>query len=80
MINTDVIEGTTPSPDSPEGIEFSKMNLKWGETLPKLMLAETDAQFDNILNEYKNYYEKAAKVFLPYMQKVYDENKKIFVK
>lgn len=45
-------EGLTPSVGTEEEVISLKIGRLWGETLPKLLLAKTDAEFDEIFNKY----------------------------
>ncbi|AOZ92529.1 extracellular solute-binding protein [Paenibacillus crassostreae] len=42
-----------PTGNSEEGIIASKLALQWGKTLPQLLMAESDAEFDTIWNEFQ---------------------------
>ena len=39
-------------PSSDEGIAEANIDILWGETLPKLILAKSDTEFDQLLNDY----------------------------
>ncbi|KKO55190.1 extracellular solute-binding protein [Paenibacillus sp. DMB20] len=66
-----------PQGNSEEGIINGKVLQEWGKALPKMILAKTDAEFDQIWNEYLAKRESLgfAKV-QEYRQKKYDENMK----
>ena len=56
--------GITLDPNSEEGIIQNKMNLKFGELLPKMIMAESDEEVDRLWAEYDRYakeinYQKA---------------------
>lgn len=44
-----------PVANTPEGIAYDKIELKWGEMLPKLMLAKSDEEFDTVFAEFVNF-------------------------
>lgn len=44
-----------PPGDSDLGAENSLIGNKWGQTLPQLILAKTDAEFDDLMNDYLTY-------------------------
>jgi ABC-type sugar transport system, periplasmic component len=65
---------TLPSTD--EGIIDKKICDKWGIALPKLILAKSDAEFDNIFNQFLSDRQAAGYDKLnAYWQKRYQENK-----
>ena len=43
---------TSLDPASDVGIAQANISLLWGETLPKLILAETEAEFDTLFNDF----------------------------
>ena len=45
-------EGLTPAVGTEEEVIALKVDRLWGETLPKLLLAKTDAEFDELFNKY----------------------------
>lgn len=52
----------------------NSLDIKWGETLPKLLLAKSDEEFDNIYNSfikerYANGYDKVLKALTKQMNK-----------
>lgn len=64
-------------PTSEEGIADAKNGRTWGKVLPKLLLSKSDAEFDEIWNDYiadrtKNKQDKID----AYRQKMYEENMK----
>lgn len=66
-----------PPSTSEEGVAGSKNARNWGKLLPKLLLAKSDADFDNMWNSYiedrnKNKQDKID----AYRQKAYEENVK----
>lgn len=66
-----------PDASSEEGIINDKVLNEWGKILPKLIFAKTDAEFDQIWNDYQAKRESLgfAKV-QEYRQKEYEENVK----
>lgn len=44
-----------PTANDPEYDALNKAQTKWGEVLPKLLMAASDAEFDQLWNEYKTY-------------------------
>ena len=69
-----VLNNLDPSPESAAGIEYNKSQVKWGTLLPKMLLAETDEEFDRLYAEYKATDDAARAVYLPVMQENYDFN------
>ncbi len=51
-ISMSEFDGLDPSPESKEGIANSNNLRLWSKTLPKLLLAKSDEEFDNIFNKY----------------------------
>lgn len=51
-ISMSEFDGLDPSPESKEGIANSNNLRLWGKTLPKLLLAKSDEEFDNIFDKY----------------------------
>lgn len=71
-----VYDNVRPAADSDEGEILAKAENKWGEILPKLFMAKTDADFDKIWKDYEDYkasidYQKA----LDYQRSKVAENK-----
>src|SRR5690606_30564980 len=65
-----------PQGTSEAGVANSKIAQEWGKTLPKLLLAKSDSEFDKIHKEFlekrdKLGYEKVRE----YQVKRYEENK-----
>lgn len=69
-------ENIDPPSDSPAGIELAKSRAKWGTLLPKMLLAKSDAEFDQLMAGFKAYDDAARAIYLPEQQKAYDANKK----
>ena len=70
-------DGISPTGTSQEGIASSKIAQLWGKTLPKLLLAKSDKEFDSMFKDFLNKrdsygFDKVEK----YQQKTYQENKK----
>jgi putative aldouronate transport system substrate-binding protein len=76
-ISASVYEQIDPTGNSPEGIIGTKVKELRGRTLPKLLMAGSDAEFDKIWTDYM---EKQDKIgidkFHAYQQARYEENKK----
>lgn len=74
-VSASEFELLNPTGNSPEGIINTKLAQQFGKTLPKLIMAESDAEFDTIWNEYQ---EKRKKDGLDqvttYQQAKYEEN------
>ncbi|HEX2927339.1 MAG TPA: extracellular solute-binding protein [Ruminiclostridium sp.] len=69
-------DNVRPPADTDEGDILAKAENKWGEVLPKLLMAKTEADFDKLWKEYDDYkksigYDKA----LDYQRKKVSENK-----
>lgn len=66
-----------PQGNSEEGIMNGKILQEWGKALPKMLLAKTDAEFDQLWNDYLAKRESLgfAKV-QDFRQKQYEENMK----
>jgi putative aldouronate transport system substrate-binding protein len=45
----------TLSPGTEEFDNYTKVSMRWGSTLPKLLMAKSDEEFDNLLNEFIKY-------------------------
>jgi putative aldouronate transport system substrate-binding protein len=70
-------DNIVPTGTSEEGIANTKMAQAWGKTLPKLLLAKTDAEFDQLLDKYQKD-RKAAGLdkVEAYKQKEFESNNK----
>lgn len=69
-------DGINPTGTSAEGIAASKMAQQWGKTLPKLLLAESDKEFDKIFNEFlEKRNEYGYDKVVEYQQQVFEKNK-----
>ncbi|MGG4044574.1 MULTISPECIES: extracellular solute-binding protein [Paenibacillus] len=76
-ISMSEFDNLDPPSTSEEGIASSKNGRNWGKLLPKLLLAKSDAEFDEMWNNYvedrnKNKQDKID----AYRQKAYEENVK----
>ncbi|OZB98472.1 extracellular solute-binding protein [Paenibacillus sp. XY044] len=74
-ISMSEFDNLDPPSTSEEGIAGSKNGRNWGKLLPKLLLAKSDAEFDDMWNNYvedrnKNKQDKID----AYRQKAYEEN------
>jgi ABC-type sugar transport system, periplasmic component len=72
-ISMSEFDGLDPSPETKEGVANSKNLRLWGKTLPKLLLAKSDAEFDNLFNDYLKDRTDVEAVDAA-RQKVYDAN------
>lgn len=76
-VSASEFELLNPTGTSPEGIINTKLGQQFGKTLPKLIMAESDTEFDTIWNEYQ---EKRKKDGLDkvtaFQQAKYEENVK----
>lgn len=76
-VSASEFELLNPTGNSPEGILNTKLGQELGKTLPKLLMAKSDAEFDTIWNEYQ---EKRKKDGLDkvtaFQQAKYEENVK----
>ncbi len=71
-----VYDNNRPVADSDEGEILAKAENKWGEILPKLLMAKSDEEFDKLWKDYEDYktsidYQKA----LDYQRTKVAENK-----
>jgi len=46
-----------PPATTDEGIAYNEIEHKWAQTLPKLMTAETEEEFDRLLQEFIEFRE-----------------------
>ncbi len=71
-----VFDDINPQGTSSEGVANSKIAQEWGKTLPKLVLAKSDSEFDKIHKEFLDKREKLGQEKVrEYQQKRYEENK-----
>ncbi|CAM4032981.1 extracellular solute-binding protein [Saccharibacillus endophyticus] len=64
-----------PTGNSKEGIANTKLGQLWGKTLPKLLLASTEAEFDQIWNDYQQKRESTGLAEVQaYQQTEYEKN------
>ncbi len=52
-------------PDTPAGSAWYDSQLKWGTTLPRLMLADSDEKFDRLLQEFVAFDERNRTLYEP---------------
>ncbi|MEZ0536446.1 extracellular solute-binding protein [Caldicellulosiruptoraceae bacterium PP1] len=70
-------DNLNPPADTPEGVIAQKVAMKWGQTLPKLIMAKSDKEFDSIFKSLQDYKAKLGyNKVLAYQQKKLEENKK----
>lgn len=77
-----IYDNLIPPSDSEEGIIASRIADLWGQTLPKLLLAKSDEEFDQI---YQDFLKKRAeagyeKLLAWQMQKLEENKKKLGIK
>lgn len=71
-----VYDDINPQGTSSEGVANTKIAQEWGKTLPKLILAESDSEFDQIFDEFiKKRDELGYKKVREYQTKKFLENK-----
>ncbi|MEJ8303166.1 extracellular solute-binding protein [Saccharibacillus sacchari] len=64
-----------PTGNSKEGIANTKLGQLWGKTLPKLLLASTEAEFDQIWSDYQQKRESTGLADVQaYQQTEYEKN------
>lgn len=69
-------DGIIPTGTSVAGIAANKIEQEWGRTLPKLLLAETEAEFDKLFHLFLETREKYDfELVQEYEQEKYEENK-----
>lgn len=69
-------DNLTPPADSDLGVAGKKISDKWGRTLPKLVLAKTDAEFDTLYQAFlKDRDSLSWKDIMDYQNKKLAENK-----
>lgn len=74
-ISMSEFDNLDPPPTTKEGVASSKNARLWGKTLPKLLLAKSDAEFDNIFDTYlKDRSDQDA--IEAYRQQAYEANVK----
>lgn len=75
--NFSLYDQTAPYGDTEEGIAYSKIYYQWQNTLKNLLIANSDSDFDKILNEFLAYRESEGyEKIQAYRQKKFEENKK----
>lgn len=75
-VSTSVFQQIDPTGNSPEGVIATKLKQLRGKTLPKLLMASSDAEFDKLWSEYLDKQKKEGlDVYEAYQQKKYEENK-----
>lgn len=55
VADNSVYANLDPAVSSPEGIALGRVNTQWGKTLPKLILSNSEAEFDAAWNEFQQY-------------------------
>lgn len=66
-----------PPVTSKEGISLTKIANEWGQTLPKLFLSKSDADFDTVLSDYVAKRDKLGYAEIQaYRQQMYEANLK----
>lgn len=75
--NFSLYDQTAPYGDTEEGITYSKIYYQWQNALKNLLIANSDSEFDKILNEFLTYRESEGyEKIQAYRQKKFEENKK----
>lgn len=75
--NYSVFENISPFGDSEAAVAFSRVNSKLRSTMKNLLIAESDDEFDRILNEFITYRnQEGGDKTHEYQQKKYEENKR----
>ncbi|MDS0525945.1 extracellular solute-binding protein [Clostridium sp. SHJSY1] len=75
--NFSIYDKTAPYGDIEEGKAYSKIQHKWKNTLKSLLIANSDDEFDRILNEFLTYREgEGYEKIQIYRQRKFEENKK----
>ncbi len=73
--NFSEFEGLNPKGTSEEGIISTKIRQLWGKTLPKLILAKSDQELDQLLQKFLDDRNKLGNdKVVAYQQKKYEEN------
>lgn len=74
--NPSVYNITTPAADSEEMTIKTNIEALWGKTLPKLLLAPTEEEFDQIFEQWKKDRDAAGfDKWMAYQQAQYEKNK-----
>lgn len=75
--NPSVYSIATPSADTPEMTAKTKVEALWGKTLPKLLLASSEEEFDQIFEQWKlDRADAGFDTWMEYQQAQYENNKK----
>ncbi|MBW5448217.1 extracellular solute-binding protein [Cohnella sp. CFH 77786] len=70
-------DNLNPAGSSEEGIAVQKIAQDWGKVLPKMILAKSDAEFDEIFQKHLKDRDAAGQAKIDnYRQKAYEENVK----
>lgn len=80
--NYSQFENINPQNDSNEGVSLVRITDLWGTTLPKLLMAKSDSEFDTIFNDFITRRSKLGyDSLLSFQQKkVYENKKKLDIK
>lgn len=74
--NPSVYNITTPAADSAEMTAKTKIEALWGKTLPKLLLAGSEEEFDQIFEQWKADRDAAGfDIWMAYQQAQFEQNK-----
>ncbi|MCM3128027.1 MULTISPECIES: extracellular solute-binding protein [unclassified Paenibacillus] len=74
-VSASEFELLNPTGNSPEGIINTKLAQLWGKTLPKLLMSESEAEFDSVWTDYQEKREKEGLAEVQaFQQKKYEEN------
>ncbi|MCJ7690917.1 MAG: extracellular solute-binding protein, partial [Clostridiaceae bacterium] len=75
--NYSQFENINPKNDSNEGVSLTRITDLWGTTLPKLLMAKSNSEFDTIFNDFITKRSKLGyDSLLSLQQKKFEENKK----
>lgn len=75
--NYSLFDDISPYKNTEEGVNLSRINAKWEITLKNLLIAKSDTEFDNILNEFIAFRNTQGwDKIQEYRQQRYEENKR----
>ncbi|MFI3325918.1 MAG: extracellular solute-binding protein [Clostridia bacterium] len=74
-----IYDNVAPASDSEEAEIATRVNVKWGEVLPKLLQAESEEAFDQIWSEFEQYKtDNNYDLYLEYIRARVEDNKAKF--
>ena len=71
-------EGCDPDADTQESVEYGNLQAKWGELLPMMIIAGSEDEFNNVVQQYKEASDAAWPKFGPVMRNKFETNLKKF--